>query len=178
MIKQSLFLLFFLIFFSGIAQEFKQKDSETKVEFTIRNFGVNVDGDFSDVNISTNFNAESLAESYLNAEIKVKSIATGIESRDEHLLEEDYFDEPNHKWIRLKSTAFRKTSDADFTMIGDLTIKGITKQIQIPLKVSESEDQISIQSYFEINRRDFNVGGGSLIMSKTVKIEVVYSGTR
>ena len=35
-----------------------------------------------------------------------------------------------------------------------------------------------IQAAFEINRRDFNVGGGSMIMSKKVKIHVQFTGTR
>lgn len=175
--KKPLLLLFLLTVFLGNAQEFTQS-SETKVVFKIKNFGIYVDGDFSEVDIKTNFNSNNLSESYINATIAVKSISTGIESRDEHILETDYFDEPKHKNITLKSASIQKNSDGTFSMKADLTIKGITKSVQVPLEVSEKENQITIKSEFEINRKDFKVGGGSFIMSKKVKVEVEYSGTR
>lgn len=175
--KKSLLLLFLLTVFLGNAQEFAQS-SKTKVTFKIKNFGIYVDGDFSEIDIQTNFNSNNLSESYINATIAVKSIATGIESRDEHILEEDYFDAPNHKNITLTSKSIQKNSDGTFSMKADLSIKGITKTLDVPLEVSEEESQVSIKSSFEINRRDFKVGGGSFIMSKKVKIQVEYLGTR
>jgi polyisoprenoid-binding protein YceI len=176
--KKSLFLLFLLSAFLTSAQEFTQDTKKTKVTFKIKNFGVNVDGDFSQIDIRTNFNSNNLDESYIHATIAVISIDTGIESRDEHILEEDYFDEPNHKNITLKSTKITKKANGTYSMTANLTIKGITRRLEIPINFQETNDSIMIQSNFEINRRDFNVGGGSFIMSKKVKIQVEYTGTK
>ncbi len=63
-------------------------------------------------------------------------------------------------------------------MIAELTIKGTTKQLQIPLEILESEKEVLIKADFTINRKDFKVGGGSFIMSKNVKIQVEYRGTK
>ena len=93
MIKKALLLLFLCSSISISSQEWNQKTKQTKITFTIKNFGLNVDGDFSKIKINTNFNSKNLFESYINSEIVVKTISTGIESRDEHILDEDYFDE-------------------------------------------------------------------------------------
>ncbi len=172
-----LFLLLFTLF-SVKAQEFTQDDSQTKVTFKIKNFGVNVDGDFSDVKIQTNFDSKDLTGSYINATIQVISISTGIKKRDKHILEEGYFDEPNYKEIKLSSSKVEKKSDGNFEMTANLTIKETTKEFVIPLEITESDNSISIKSNFQINRRDFKVGGGSMIMSKKVKIEVQYTGIK
>lgn len=178
MIKKTLLLLFFITAISVHSQEWNQKKTDTKVTFKIKNFGVNVDGDFNDVKIETNFNPDNLSQSYINATIAVKSIATGIESRDNSLLKEDYFDVENHKNIVLKSTKIEKKSDGSFTLFASLTIKGKVKQVEIPLTISKTNSELKINANFTLNRKDFKVGGGSFIMSKNVKIEVAYSGTK
>ena len=176
--KNAILLLFVFTLFSVNAQEFTQDDAQTKVTFKIKNFGVNVDGDFSDVKIQTNFDSKDLSGSYINATIQVSSISTGIKKRDKHILEEGYFNEPNYKEIKLNSSKIEKTSDGNFEMTASLTIKETTKEFIIPLEITESDSSIKIKSSFQINRRDFNVGGGSMIMSKKVKVEVQYTGTK
>lgn len=178
MIKTITVLLFLITTISLHSQEWTQNKEKTNITFKIKNFGVNVDGYFSDINIETNFNSDHLAQSYIHATIAVISISTGIEGRDKHILKEDYFDEPNHKFIRLKSTKVEKRSDGSFLLLADLTIKGITKQLEVPLSVDETDNSIKITSKFMVNRKDYKVGGGSFILSKKVKIQVIYSGTK
>ena len=60
------------------------------IDFVIKNLGINVDGHFNTFTITTTFDSENSLKS-VSGEIEVKSIKTGIKSRDEHLLEEDYF---------------------------------------------------------------------------------------
>lgn len=178
MLKQS-FLLFLLIAVSSIyAQEWTQDKIKTEVSFKIKNFGVNVDGDFSDVEIKTNFDSTNIQDSYINAVISVKSISTGIESRDEHILEEDYFDEPNHKQISLESTKIDMEEDGDYLLHANLTIKGITTKIKIPFIALLVNDNLVIKASFKINRKDYKVGGGSFVMGKNVTIKVQYTGNK
>jgi len=176
--KKRLLILLLLFAYHSYSQEWNQNQSLTSVSFKIKNFGVNVDGDFSKVNIQTNFDSNNLDKSYINATIKVSSITTGIKKRDQHILEEDYFDEPNHQNITLKSTKIEKTKKGTYRLHADLTIKETTKKIEIPIEFQQTDDTLMIQSKFQINRRDFKVGGGSMIMSKKVKIQVQYSGTK
>ena len=93
--------------------------------------------------ISTNFNVNELTKSYINAVINVKSITTEIESRDKHLLKEDYFDETNYNTIQLESTKIEKQQEGIFLLFANLTIKGITKKIKVPLEVTIQEPEPS-----------------------------------
>ncbi|WP_111683257.1 YceI family protein [Winogradskyella tangerina] len=158
-----------LVIFANLS--FAQNASS--ISFVIKNLGVNVDGHFNTFEIDANFdNNSELTE--LTGKITVSSIETGIDSRDEHLLEEDYFDTENHKYITLKSKTITKTSNGNYTVNASLSIKGKTKSITIPVTVSNTGNSKKIVSSFEINRKDFKVGGGSFVMSKTVKIEVIH----
>jgi len=163
--------LLFVICFSYLSVGFSQ--SKSSIDFVIRNFGINVDGHFNTFNIETDFNAKGELIG-VKSKIKVASIETGIESRDEHLLNADYFDDENHEYIILKSKTISKKSDTVYELVSNITIKGKTKEKRIKVNCNKINSQYKITANFEINRRDFNVGGGSLVMSNTVKIDVNY----
>lgn len=142
----------------------------SKVEFTIKNFGINVDGHFKTFTIDAKFNAnKELTE--LSGKVKVASIDTGNKTRDKHLLEEEYFNVKEHDFMTLNSTSFNKKNSNTYEVEASLTIKGKTKTITIPVFLNDG----ILTSQFEINRRDFDVGGGSFVMSKTVKIKITHA---
>lgn len=163
--------LLFVICFCCFSVSFSQNKSSIK--FEIRNFGINVDGYFNTFNIVTDFNTKGELIG-VKSKIKVASIETGIESRDEHLLNTDYFDAENHEYIILESKTINKKSDTVYDVVSNLTIKGKTKEIRIKVNCDKINNQYKITSNFDLNRRDFNVGGGSLVMSNTVKIKVLH----
>ena len=92
--------LLFVIYFCCLSTGFSQ--SKSSIDFVIRNFGINVDGHFNTFNIETDFNNKGEIID-IKGEIKVASIKTGIESRDEHLLKADYFDAENYEYITIYS---------------------------------------------------------------------------
>lgn len=145
--------------------------SGSSIDFVIKNLGINVDGNFNEFSISAEFNSAGDLEQ-ISSQIKVASITTGIESRDAHILEEDYFYVKKHEFITLKSTAINRLENQSYTVDANLTIKGITKRVKVPVEVKKLSEGYEIKSNFEINRRDFNIGGGSFVMGKIVKIRV------
>lgn len=161
-----LLLLCFCMAF-GFAQ------NSSSVNFVIKNVGINVDGDFKIFTINTGFDTNGTLNS-VAGKITVASLVTGIDSRDKHLLEEDYFDSENHKFITLQSTSISKKGDNSYTVKADLSIKGITKTVNFAANVVKTNDKYKITSNFEIDRKDFKVGGSSFVMSNTVKINVIH----
>ena len=145
----------------------------SSIDFVIKNLGINVDGYFNTFTITTTFDSDNSLKS-VSGEIEVKSIKTGITGRDEHLLEEDYFYISKHPKIYLKSTDVIKRTDDLYEAKVDLKIKGKMKQLSIPIEVEDTQESLRIISNFEINRKDFGVGGSSFVMSKTVKIKVFH----
>ena len=162
---RSVQILIILLSFFGTAQK------TNSIDFVIRNLGINVDGHFNTFQINTTFNAKGELVS-IYGKIDVESIKTGIDIRDEHLLEEDYFNEVKFKNITLQSTSIIKNSANNYRVSARLSIKGKTKEIKIPVLVETIGKKKLITSSFEINRHDFDVGGSSFVMSKTVKIQV------
>ena len=121
----------------------------SSVDFVIKNLGVNVDGHFNTFSVIAIFDSENKLEN-ITGVIEVNSIETGIDSRDEHLLKDDYFDTANHKNISLQSTSISKKSDSEYSIDADLTIKGKTKQITIPVTVQSVGNNYKITSSFEM----------------------------
>lgn len=176
--KYFLFFFLYLVAFPAQSQNWKQVNSKTEANFKIKNFGVNVDGSFKNIEITTNFSKSNFEDSFINAEIQISSVKTGIEKRDKHLLEKDYFYQLKYPKIKLKSSKIKKVEDSKYQIIGVLEIKGIQKNIEIPITVNETNDKLEITSEFTINRRDFKVGGGTFIMSKNVKVFIKYLGVK
>ncbi|ARV09766.1 hypothetical protein BTO05_08965 [Winogradskyella sp. PC-19] len=158
------------LFITLFAFSFAQNSS---IEFKIKNLGINVDGFFKTFTVTTKFDDSNTLIDF-SSEIKVKSIETGIDSRDEHLLEEDYFHTSKHPLITLDVAELYKKSSSNYTAKVNLKIKGKVKQLSIPLQLEITKTHRKITSEFEINRKDFGVGGSSFVMSKTVKIKVVH----
>ncbi|WP_138432595.1 YceI family protein [Winogradskyella algicola] len=164
-------ILVYLVF---VCSNFGFSQNNSSIDFIIKNLGINVDGHFNTFTINTEFDADNQLTEILS-KIEVASIETGIDSRDEHLLKEDYFHQEKHEYITLQSTSIKKESTTEYLISANLTIKGKTKVISIPVKVQKTDSgRTKITSYFEINRSDFDVGGGSFVMSKTVKINVTH----
>ncbi len=149
--------------------------TNTLVEFKIKNIGVYVKGTFSEASVTSSFDAGDLTNSFINAVIKVNSINTNNKKRDKHLRESDYFDVHNYKEMKFVSTKIEKVSGDNYKLTGTLTIKKTSKTVVIPLIVRNTNEKFSLAANFELNRRDYGVGGSSWVMSNTVKINVKYT---
>ncbi len=173
--KKLLFItLLILSIFNLNAQQRSQNKTETKVDFKIKNLGIDVKGSFSEVDIVSYFAPSNIDDSYINAIIKVSSINTGNVKRDEHLFKEDFFDVDNFKYIKFESSKIEKISETSYILEGELTIKNTSKLISIPLELTENDDSLLIKSSFVIKRKDYSVGGNTWVLGNNVKIMVVY----
>jgi len=171
-------VLLFISIVSLNAQELLQNKADTAIDFKIKNLGVYVNGTFTDATISSNFNIDSLESSYINATIKVNSINTKNKKRDAHLLQADFFDVDKYPEIKFVSTKIEKISENNYKLSAKLTIKSIVKNIVVLIEVNENSKPVTIKSAFKLNRRDYNVGGRSWVLSNTVKIRVIYKLNR
>ncbi len=130
--------------------------------------------------------ATTESEDFENAEIQfsldVNSISTNQEMRDSHLKNDDFLQAEKFPTIDFKSTSFKKTNNASYTLVGNLTIKGITKEVEINAEFGgESKDSRgNLKAGFEvtgtINRKDFGLTynalteTGGLALSENIKL--------
>jgi len=73
------------------------------------------------------------------------------------LINEDFFFFFKWKIIRFKSKSIKQQND-DYIVIGDLTIKDVTKEVQVPFNIAENDETITFSGGEVVNRIDYNVG--------------------
>lgn len=106
--------------------------SHSEIAFKIRHLMISyVRGTFKtfDATIHTDGNDFSTAE--IDFWMDPNSISTGDEKRDEHLRGADFFDAANHKEITFRATSIERSADGMLELWGDLTVRGITKNIRL-----------------------------------------------
>lgn len=162
----------FVILFIAVVAEAQWKVSTENIRFAIKNLGITVDGVFSGLDASINFDPDNLNNSKITAAVKVKTIKTGISMRDDHLISSDYFNAKLYPEIKLVSTSFTKISGNSYKGFFNLTIKKTTKNISFPFTFTQNGDKGTFSGTFTINRRDFGVGGSSLTMGDNVTVNI------
>lgn len=163
----------FLLFSTAYAQQYTIADEGSEVGFAIRNFGVNVKGSFSGLEGEIAFDEKKLDSSDFKVTVKANTVNTGIKRRDNHLNQEEYLHTEKYPLLQFISDKVTASTDKDHWFIfGKLTIKGVTKEISFPFKAVKQGDHIIFEGSFTINRRDFNVGGGSISMADELTVDL------
>jgi polyisoprenoid-binding protein YceI len=157
------------------AQNYTPGDKGSGIKFSIKNFGFSVSGSFTGLKGKFSFNPANPAGSSIIASVDVATVNTDNDSRDSHLKKEEYFNAGKFPVISFVSTNITNSANGtSLTMEGKITIKGVTKAITFPFKATPRGDDYLFEGEFKLNRRDFGVGGNSLVLSDnlTVKLSV------
>jgi polyisoprenoid-binding protein YceI len=145
--------------------DLKPVDNDGAVSFVIKNFGINTNGNVKGLRGTIKWDAANPSASQIDATVDVTTLNTGIEMRDKDLMEEKYFDAAKYPTIKFTSTAVSATS-----ITGNLTLKSVTKSITFPITVTPNGNGYQFEGKFNINRRDYGIGGGSMVLSDEVKV--------
>lgn len=161
------FILPVFMAMSFTSGDLKPVDTNEAVTFTIKNFGINTSGGIKGLKGIIKWDPANPSASVFNVSVDVSTINTGIEMRDSHLKKDEYFDVEKYPDINFVSTAVTASN-----LTGNLTIKGVTKQVSFPFTVKPSNGGFLFEGTFSINRKDFGIGGGSVSLSNSVKINL------
>ena len=145
---------------------------ESYLKFNIRNLGLNVEGVFDSFTTTVDYDKNQPANSRFSAKIQVNSINTGINKRDNHLKQEEYFHVEKYPTISFQSTSVSSQGANQLLVKGDLTIKGKTLPIELEVEVSEAGGKTRFSIKGQLDRRDFGVGGSSWVMSDDVYLDL------
>lgn len=105
---------------------------------------------------------ENLENASIRLVIEAASINTRNERRDNHLRSADFFDAANHPQITFTSTAIRRVDDKNLLVTGELTIRGTTRPVEVPVQVVFlRETDGRFRGQFQVNRKDFGVSYNS-----------------
>jgi polyisoprenoid-binding protein YceI len=164
--------------------------SHTRIGFIARHLMVTkVRGSFSEFDGSITI-AEDPAASTAQASIKALSIETGVRDRDAHLRSGDFLEAETYPELTFANARVSGQKGSTFTVLGDLTIKGVTKQVELTVELDGvvtdpfGNEKLAVTAHTEINREDFGMTWnaaletGGVLVSQKVTIEIEAQAVR
>jgi polyisoprenoid-binding protein YceI len=169
-IMNGFFVMLLLVSFANAApSEWNIDPAHSGVYFDVRHIFATVRGQFDDYTGKFIFDPESNDTSSCEFEVKVKSINTNINQRDTHLRSEDFFAAKKFPTITFKSTRINQIEGNQFEIVGNLTVKDVTKEVKVPFTYFAVKDNptkpnelvAGFEGKFNIDRLEYNVGNGN-----------------
>jgi len=159
--------------------------AHSSVEFSVKHMMfTTVKGQFTDFDATVVEDAADPARSSVEATINVGSIDTRDEKRDAHLRSADFFLADEHPTMTFKSTQVVPRGEDKFAVTGDLTIRGVTRQVTLDATKNGAGTNpwgMQVAGYSaatQINRKDFGLQWnvaletGGMLVGDTVKISL------
>ncbi|MFD1548006.1 YceI family protein [Nonomuraea guangzhouensis] len=158
--------------------------AHTRIGFVVKHMMVSkVRGSFGDFTGSVTI-AENPLDSSAELTIKTESLTTGVADRDGHLRSDDFLSTEKYPTVTFKSTRVVSHSGDEFTVVGDLTIRDVTKEVELTVEYGGAGTNpwgqavwgFSITSEFD--REDFGLTWnqaletGGVLVGKKIKVEI------
>lgn len=141
------------------------------VNFTIKNAGLTTQGSLGPVEAEVSFNPSKPGDARISGRVWVQNLETGIKLRDKHLKKEDYFFASKYPEISMKLLRLEKSGEK-LKGFFSLSMKGITKELEIPVLFSEDSKGAQLSTAFSLNRLDFGVGSQSWTLADEVRVQI------
>lgn len=162
-------------------KEYKVRREDSQVGFTIYKWMViKEEGRFKDFDGSIMFDPGNPSATSVEFHIKAGSIDSRNSDRDDVLRSKEYFDVAKHQMLSFKSVSAEEKDKSHLLVTGDLTIKGKTKRIVVPVTLlginavgGDLGELAGFESIFTINRLDFGVGDSGPLLGKEVSIHLM-----
>ena len=164
---------------------YKIDASHSDVTFKVKHLMISsVTGHFNTYDSTLEVEGEDLTTAKITFEANVDSIDTKNEQRDGHLKSDDFFNAEQFPKLTFSSTSISKTSDSEFTVTGDLTIRDVTKSIELTAEYNGQTkdpwgmDIMGFEISGKINRIDFGLKWGALteaggkVLGEDVKLSI------
>jgi polyisoprenoid-binding protein YceI len=171
---------------TALAADWNLDASHSSVNFTVKHLMVStVHGEFKDFTGTASFEPADLSTMSANFTAQVASVSTDDEKRDGHLKGADFFDAENFSTMTFVSKKAVQTAPGVAKLTGDLTIRGVTKEVTFDVEGFNEEittpwgmKAVGGTAEATINRHDFGVSwnksldAGGVVVSDNVKITV------
>ena len=164
----------------------KIDSAHSEVNFKVKHLVVStVTGGFDKFDATIEASKEDFSDAKIKFEADINSINTKNEQRDGHLKSADFFDAENNPKLVFESTSVKMTSDYEMQVKGNLTIRGITKEVKLDViynGIVTGFGNIKVAGFEirgKVNRFDYGLQwnalteAGGVVVSNEVKIEIL-----
>lgn len=163
----------------------------SQVIFKVKHMGIStVTGRFDLFEGTYAFDEENHGNSKVDTVITTSSINTNKKKRDDHLKSSDFLDVEKNPTITFKSKEVKKGQGEDFTIVGDLTINGVTKEVELDAEYGGSaadpwgNERTAFTAETTIDRKDYGItwnktlDAGGVVVGDDVKIILEVEGIK
>lgn len=162
--------------------------SHSRVGFSVRHFFTPVEGEFDDYDIDLSFDPEAPENGHVRVTIDAASVDTGNDRRDADLRGPSFFEVETFPELSFESDRIERVSDTEFVVHGDLTIRDVTRPIELDVTLLGMRDLAGdpqsrgrmvagFEATTSLDRRDFAVGSGrwaeTVVLGPDVTIRVL-----
>lgn len=164
---------------------YKIDNAHSEVTFKVKHLMItNVTGSFTQFDATMTATADDFSDAKISFEAEVNSISTNNEQRDGHLKGEDFFAAEKFPKLSFVSSSFKKLTDTAYTLHGDLTIRGITKPVQLAVEYGGTmtdpygQVKVGFEIGGKISRKEFGLTwtatteAGGIVVSDEVKLNL------
>jgi len=160
--------------------------AHTAAGFAVRHLMIStVRGQFKGVNGTVVFDDQDISKSMIDVTIDAKTVDTSEPKRDEDLRSDKFFDTAKYPTITFKSKKIENVSAGKLKVTGDLTIRGVTKEVVLdvegpsnPIKDPWGDTRVAANATTKVNRQDYgvkwnaNIDGGGVVVGDEVSITI------
>ena len=168
---------------------YKVDSDHSGVSFTIRHFVSNVPGRFKDFDGAIKYDPQNPAASSVSFTIQAASIDTDNADRDNHLRGEDFFNVAKFPTLSFSSTSVKAVDADTLEVTGELTMKGVTKKVIVPVDVLGSVktprgEKAGFETAFKLDRKEYGItwnralDAGGAVLGDDVKVTISIEADR
>ncbi len=158
--------------------------AHTSAQFSVRHMMIStVKGSFSEITGTVSYDPDT-GHADIDVAIPVATIDTRSAQRDNHLRSPDFFDAASYPTISFKGKRVQGDVNKKFKLIGDLTMRGVTREIVLDVASEGStrdpygNERMGFSASARVNRRDFGLNwnmaieAGGVTVGDEVKISI------
>jgi len=149
---------------SAFGADFNVDAVHSSAIFKVKHMGASYTyGRFNEIAGQISFDPSKPEASSVQVTIQAESVDTHNEMRDRHLRGPDFFDTKEHPTLSFKSTAWKKTGDRTYDVTGEITMRGKSKTITVPVEhVGDGKDPrgrelTGFHTAFRVDRSEFGI---------------------
>lgn len=164
--------------------------AHSKVGFAVKHMGIaTVRGEFTEFEGTLEV-GDDLSTARAYGTVKTASVDTSEPQRDEHLRSADFFDAETFPELSFESTSIEPLNDDTFRITGDLTLHGVTREVQLEAIVQGADidpwgnERVGLEIVGELSRGDYGMkfnqalGSGNLLVGDKVKLALDVSAVK
>ena len=137
-----------------------QAPSGSSLSFTFEQAGAASVGTFKQFSTDLRYDEKQPAAGVLDVKVQIASVDTQDKERDEMLAGADLLDTSRFPVAHYVANTFAKRADGGLDAVGKLTLRGVTRELRLPLKIVRTASGLDLSGEAAIKRLDYGVGQG------------------